>query len=193
MRMITDPDAVLIDFLEAGPEAKLDHWTRRYPEQARDLARLAERRWAAASEMSEMPADPHIVSLGQEALRAARAAHASPLASLTAAAQARGLDPDAVAERLGLPVAYFWKLHRRLFAPDSVPRALVSALAQTLGRSAAEIAAYLQRPPRLAAGASYRADSAPHVGPREDFLTALQQDPELTEDDRARWLASGSE
>lgn len=195
-----EADEVLSAFAQAGRGADLAAWTRRHPEHARALARLAAaQRLPVAAEASVNPAaDERVRQIGQSVVAAARAraaqvaAAASPprpvLSSLALAAKARALTPNAVAAALDLPVACFWKLHRRLFAPDSLPQTLIAALADLLGQSADEIAAYLRQPPTLAAGASYRADAAPALGAQEPFAAALARDPALTNAGRARWL-----
>ena len=196
-----EADAILIAFAEAGPDADLAEWTRRYPGHARALARLAADRWGGISPAAaSVKGDPRIVAIGRDIMAAARASAQQPspskgmaLTSLLTAARARGLDAGAVAERLGLPVAYFWKLHRRLFAPESLPRTLVAELAAAVGRGAEEVADYLRQPPTLALGASYRSDTAPAVGEREDFAATLAADPDLAPVQRARWQAEAGE
>ena len=188
---ITDSgDEVLVAFTQAGPGADLAEWTRRHPEYARDLARAAAERWCGEAEaersLADAGAEARLRSAGLSALRALRGA--APMTSLLGAAEAKGLDVDALAARLSLTEAYVVKLHRRLFAPDSLPRALVQSLADALGRAAGEVNAYLAGPPRLAVGASYRSDSAPSVGEREDFRATLGCDPELTAAQRALYL-----
>jgi hypothetical protein len=184
-------DTILIAFADAGPAADLAEWTRRHPEHARFLVRFAaSRRFdAATAAFANNPAaaaaDERVRNIGRAVLAARRPA---PLASLVQAAQARGLSADSLAAVLDLPVACFWKLHRRLFAFDSLPAALIAALAQALARTENEVAAYLRQPPTLARGASYKAASAPVVGSGEDFVRALGDDPDLTEAARARWL-----
>lgn len=188
----TSADAILIAFADAGPAADLADWTRRHPEHARLLARFAaERHYEAQTGFSPgvAVADARVRDIGRAVLASLRPTlMPSPLTSLVLAAKARGLSADAVADALDLPVACFWKLHRRLFAPDSVPRTLVAALAAALARTESEVAAYLRQPPTLARGASYKAASAPAVGVQEEFAPALARDPDLTNTARARWL-----
>lgn len=182
-------DAILIAFADAGPSADLADWTRRHPEHARVLVRFAAHRFAAAAMPSNDPAAAaRVRDIGRSVLAAIRPAPVPPLTSLVLAAKARGLSADALAVVLDLPVGCFWKLHRRLFAPDSLPATLLSALAQALARTESDVAAYLRQPPTLAQGASYKAASAPSVGRQEDFARALAQDPDLTDAARARWL-----
>ena len=112
---------------------------------------------------------------------------AATVRSLVAVAAARGLDAQAVATKLDIPFALFFKLHRRLIAPDSIPQQFLTALADTLGRQADEIAAYLRQPATLAAGSSYRSDDTPTVGEQETFAVALATDPEATDAQKAQW------
>jgi hypothetical protein len=187
----SDRDEALVAFAQAGGK-DLAEWSRRYPAFAGDLARYAAERWAAAeSAPADAAAVAHVRQLGLEAvrrLRAAAPATAPALTSLLAAATARGLDAEAVAAKLDVPYALFFKLHRRLIAPDSVPAKFIAALAETVGRTADEISSYLRQPATLAVGASYRADDAPTVGVQESFADALKADPEATEAQQARWL-----
>lgn len=201
-------DEVLIAFADARSaseqaapgKANLAEWMRRYPAHARDLARFASEQWAgeatATAAAENAPETARIRDIGLSVVRSCRGVSApagvkaaKPLKSLLAAARERGMEADTVAAALDVPVALFWKLHRRLIAPDSVPRTLVASLAETLNRAADEVAAYLRQPPTLAAGASYRSDDAPRVSSeREDFADALKSDPETTDAGRTRWL-----
>jgi len=189
-------DAVLAAFAqatEAPGGAKLADWIARHPGHAGDLARLAADRWAGDTMPASAATAARMQSIGMAALRACRpapvrAAAAAPMTSLLATVKAAGLTADTLSAKLDLPVALFWKLHRRLIAADSVPRALVADLADTVNRTLDEMAAYLRMPPQLAAGASYRSDDAPEVGAQETFAEALQSEPEATDAQRRRWL-----
>lgn len=194
-----EPDAVLTAFAQAAPNgAKLSEWTARYPAQARDLARLAAQVWAGEDREPAVPETAaRYRSLGLAALRAYRPEpkpaevftfSASPITSLLAAAEAAGKGAEGVAASLDLPSALFWKLHRRLIAPDSIPRSFITALADTVNRTVDEVAIYLRMPPQMAAGASFRSDDTPSVGPQESFEEALQTEPEATDAPYRRWL-----
>lgn len=197
-----DADEVLVAFAQAGPGADLAEWASRHPRHARDLARVAaDRCWPESnSALADDAAADRLKSVGLATLRACRPqmaaavqSQAAPLTSLLDAAKARGLDMEALAARLSLTEQYVVKLHRRLFAPASLPKSLVRNLADTLGRAMDDVSAYLAQPPRLAAGASYRADSAPAVGEQEDFAATLRADAELTDEQRAAYLTETEE
>lgn len=201
-----EADAVLTAFVQAqaAPSgASLPEWAARYPSQARDLARLASQAWTGEErETAVSDSAARYRSIGLAALRTYRAepktaevvtfsASAAPMTGLLAAAESAGRGADDVASLLELPSALFWKLHRRLIAPDSVPRALIASLADAVGRTTDEVAAYLRMPPQMAAGASFRSDDTPSVGQQESFEEALQTDPEATDASRRRWLRGG--
>ena len=200
-----DRDEMLIAFsqsVEAGNGNAAD-WMQRHPAHADDIARFAADRWAAGSAPAHLAQSDAsaaaIAAMGMDILRSLRPQTASvtqmapvavrPLTSLVAAAMAKGLDADEAAAALSIPQPLFVKLHRRLIALESVPRAFVSALAETIGRTADEVSAYLRQPPTLATGASFRADDTPTVGGQESFADALRQDPEATGIQRERWLS----
>ncbi len=196
-----ESDAVLTAFAQAKDAqsgAKLSEWTARYPAQAKDLARLASQAWAGEEQEAAAPdIAARYRGIGLTALRACRPEpkpaevftfSAAPMASLLAAAQAAGKEADDVAAVLGLPSALFWKLHRRLIAPDSIPHTLIAGLAASVNRTLDEVAAYLRMPPQMAVGASFRSDSAPHIGAQESFAEALNAEVEATEAQRNRWL-----
>jgi hypothetical protein len=181
-----DGDAVLADFLTAGPQARLTDWAARHPRYARELARAAVDRSMPSLPATDADTD-RVAALGRQVLRERRAA-AVPLVSLRADAETLGLDDEAIAARVGVPTGLFWKLHRRLIDAATLPVALVDQLAATLERTTEELFGYLRQPPQLATGASYRAEAAPQAV-RESFAAALAADPETTPEMRARWTA----
>jgi len=167
-------DAILTEFA-SDPTARVADWAVRYPAQSRAFARLS------ADRAFPLPAgdEARVHSLGLAVLREKRAVYGVGLASLKAAAEAKGLTAESAAAALAVPVGLFWKLHRRLIAFESIPVAFVQRLAQTLDRTVEELASYLRQPPQLAAGASYKNDGAPEAR-QESFQEALQNDPETT-------------
>ncbi len=200
-----ESDAVLTAFAQAQAAsggAKLSEWTARYPDQARDLARLAAQTWAGEESTAAGDNAARCRSIALAALRACRPEpkpapvitfSAGPMTSLLAAAESAGKEADDIASLLDLPSALFWKLHRRLIAPDSVPRSLITALADSINRTADEVAAYLRMPPQMAAGASFRSDDAPSVGQQESFEDALKAEIEVTDAQQRRWLRDDAE
>ena len=174
-------DTILVEFAN-DTTAQVADWAARYPAQAREFAYLAaDRAFPAPSADSA-----HAQSIGMSVLREKRAAYSATFASLKSVAEARGHSAESLAAALKLPLGLFWKLHRRLVSFETIPQALISQLAEKLDRSVDELARYLRQPPQLAAGASYRSDSAPQAT-QESFTSALTNDPDTTDEMRQSW------
>jgi hypothetical protein len=178
-------DTILIEFAN-DTTAQVADWAARYPAQAREFAYLAaDRAFPAASANGA-----HAQSIGLSVLREKRVAYSAvTFASLKSVAEAKGHTAESLAAALKLPLGLFWKLHRRLVAFETIPQALLSQLAEKLDRSVDELARYLRQPPQLAAGASYRSDSAPQAT-QESFASALSNDPDTTDEMRQSWMTS---
>jgi hypothetical protein len=174
-------DTILVEFA-SDPNARVADWAARYPAQAREFAYLATDRAFPAPTADSTRAH----SLGLSVLREKRTTYSATFASLKAVAEAKGHTAESLAAALKLPVGLFWKLHRRLVSFESIPQTLIHQLSATLDRGADELARYLRQPPQLAAGASYRSDSAPEAL-QESFASALLNDPDTTDEMRQSW------
>jgi hypothetical protein len=112
----------------------------------------------------------------------------APIRSLLDEATARGLSLQQFRDAVGLGRGVLMKLDRRLIQFGSIPRAAIENIAAAIQRDVATVASYLQQGPTLAATASYRSEQAPELAAQEDFATAVQTDPSMTAEQRARWL-----
>lgn len=181
----------------------LKEWIRRYPQHKAELIE-----WATMAPIMDyaetLPEDPEaearIRALGDRIIEEARrkwcaqqaattpATAGTPLQSLQATAQRAGLNPKALATRLGIGVTVLMKLEYRLLRFASIPDRLIRQLAETLQVSEQHVRAYLQQPPTLAHGASYRAQQVPQVTEPEDFARAVRSCPDMDEAQKASWL-----
>jgi hypothetical protein len=179
-------DTILIEFAN-DTTAQVADWATRYPAQAREFAYLAADR---AFPAPHADSSARTQSLGLAVLREKRTAYSAvTFASLKSVAEAKGHTAESLAAALTLPLGLFWKLHRRLVSFETIPQALINQLAEKLDRSVDELARYLRQPPKLAAGASYRSDSAPQAL-QESFASALNNDPDTTDEMRQSWATS---
>lgn len=161
-------------------------WLDRYPEHATDLIH-----WATQAPIADraetLYADPEgearTLAVGLNVVAEFRARYEASLPSLLT----RGLNASALAERLSLSVPLVFKLERRLLSFASLPAALIDRLADVLQVTERQVRDYLNQPPTLAAGASYRADNAPKAVRQQDFLQAVRTDHEMTEEEKAFW------
>lgn len=185
-----DPDAYdVVGAFAAAQDARPDdrtllrRWTQRFPQFAEDLVAFG----YAHAALGWSLADP--VEAEAEATATAKA----PLTDLIAAAEGRGLSGAKFAQAVGLDKPLLASLNQRLLDAASLPLSLAARIAATLNRPLAEVTAYLQQPPRLAAGAHYRSRQAPalvaELRPRQTFADALHAGGALSEEDRASWLA----
>ena len=200
-----ETDDVLMAFAaarEAAPDDKtlLRSWTNRYPQFADALIAVDYARLMTGMTLTDAlddgPEDAEIMALGREIIQAQRQAakpHAArpPLTSLVSDAAARGLDAGAVASALRLDRLLLGRLEQRLLDAATLPMSLVRQIAQMLGRSSDEVAAYLRGGPRLAMQAQYRASRAPSLPASEatqlSFAEALQGGQNMSEEDKAYW------
>ena len=189
-----DEDDVLEAFERARRAAPDDRtllraWAERFPGHADALIEVSYAGLAAGMSLSDPledgPTDAETVAFGRTFLDSYFAT--PPIASLVAEAGARGLAPAAFARALRLDTAVLGRLNQRLLEASTLPRALVRRMAEAIGRTADEVAAYLSQPPRLAAGAQYKAKVAPRLresAPRQSFADIAQG---LSQADRDFW------
>lgn len=189
-----DEDDVLEAFERARWAAPDDRtllraWAERFPDHADALIAVSYAGFAAGVSLSDPledgPADAETVAFGRAFLDSHFAAPA--IVSLVAEAGARGLAPTAFARALHLDTATLGRLTQCLLETGTVPKALVRRVAEAIGRTADEVAAYLNQPPRLSAGAQYKAKSAPKLresAPRQSFAEAIGG---LSQADRDFW------
>jgi hypothetical protein len=190
---------------EAGPNsASLAEWIHRYPEYARELTAFA----ASWSLMTWLPPSPDAEEVDEETLvlrgmsviqnllhrkeqeRAPAAIGAvAPIASLLEEGRARGLGPRQLAQAADLGDISLRKLDRRLIRFGSIPREAIEGLAGAIHRGADSVAQYLQQGPTFAAAARHRAEQAPQLAEPEDFFDAVRNDPTMSDEQRARWVA----
>ena len=189
-----DEDDVLEAFERARRAAPDDWtllraWTARFPDHADALIEVSFAGLASGVSLSDPledgPADAETVTFGRAFLDEYFAA--PPLVSLVDEARARGLTPPVFARTLRLDTSALGRLNQRLLEAVTLPNALVRRVAEAIGRTAGEVAAYLAQPPRLAAGAQYRAKAAPRLresAPRQSFAEAIGG---LSQADRDFW------
>jgi hypothetical protein len=159
------------------------------------VARFAAR-WSASDILGPRPgefrADPARVARSRAVVARviAELGHDAPITSLLAEARRVNRTLPEAAARAGLSVPLFALLDRRLVRFASLPDALFARLAEAIGRSVADVRAYLAGPPVLPRNAQFRADHAPvSAGATQDFFAAVRADPLLSEAEKAQWLA----
>jgi len=200
--MPEDIDAILAAYVDASRKAggtRLEEWVRRYPQHERTLvefavydyvfehgrtfARLATERESLFLSRAQTVRERLMAKQGLTA----KGKPVCAIRSLLAVAKEHGWPPTALAQRLQLGVSVIVKLERRLLRPETLPRKLITELAQLLDRNYAEVIHYFQQPPTLSSQASYRASRAPHLVGQEEFRAALEASHDMTEEQKSYW------
>ncbi|HEX8162896.1 MAG TPA: hypothetical protein VF538_13585 [Pyrinomonadaceae bacterium] len=79
-------------------------------------------------------------------------------------------------------------LDRGLISFPSIPPKILDTVASTIKHTVEALSRYLQMGPRLALGASYKAEETPATEDPQDFFDAVRADPTLSEERRQQLL-----
>jgi hypothetical protein len=193
--MQTDINLILAEYEDAAAAhagTRLADWIEKFPEHSEALADFA-----MANSTLRQGTEPH-EDTNEEArwLQSAIAAggktrsELAPQAirSILTVAKDAGMSPQTLAGRIGIGLAVLAKLDRRLLRVSTIPRALVTEIAEALQLPVRVIVSYIRLAPTLSASASYKASKAPRVR-QETFAGALADCPGMDEDLKRRWIA----
>jgi hypothetical protein len=198
--------------VEAPDSVSLAEWIQQFPDYERELTEFA----VAWARMEGLPAATnrqeenletqllrsmsivrdvmHTYAVTQSSDVNASAASAAASSSMVfpgivGGATRRGLTLVTLAERLDLSPVLVRKLDRRLIALARIPLLVIESLAALLGQTKLQIEQYLQGPQQFALGARHKAPQGTSLAPKEDFFDAVRAAPDLTDEQRQRWLA----
>ena len=179
----------------------LARWVARCPQFQRELTDFAAR-WALSDfdlAAQENAPDTLPDAVWTQAQNAALRVVSQSNATLSATSQTPELlnslltncggTSKTLADALELPLALTLKLQNRLFIYATLPPAFIDRLAQTVKSSRAAVAAYLQMPPQLPAGARYNSKTRPQVPLQESFTDAVRRDNQLTQAQKEQLLS----
>jgi hypothetical protein len=93
------------------------------------------------------------------------------------------------ADATGLSPVLVTMLDRGLISFSTIPTSILDNVASTIMLTVETLSRYLQMGPRLAPGASYKAEESPATEAPQDFFEAVLADPTLSEERRAQLLA----
>jgi hypothetical protein len=188
---------------ERGESGALGTILAEYPAQVGELTEFRAALLATSSYEHEAPT-PEVDAIGDRAMARAfgvvfpvrvpvpSAPVAVAAASLQALRKARNLAPRALANKLGLGVDVLTNLERGFIKAATVPERLVRALGEALDASAEQIHAILRAqamslPAMLRSTEGQSLEVEPH--PELDFERAVAISPNMTDEQKAAWLA----
>lgn len=195
----------LHDALQGNPHGGglLQDWVARYPQHERELVEVAVQQKyfgglpdgtpLLGTSMPQFGADaPDFAKIHEKFIRNAQSrAKTLPIKSINSELRARGGSLNELASDLRISKTILTKLDKRMLAPGSLPNHFIEALAKAIGRSLADMKAYLTMPPsRPSTALSFKATEAPGVSSeQQDFRRALETDEDVKGADRAHWLS----
>lgn len=185
---------------ESATPRPLKEWTTQYPQYAQNLAQ-----WSVTESLLELTPEPVITSemtaqsreIGRNVLAEARGRYEASLpalSSINATAKAKGSTLNALAQSLGISSRALQTLDMRQARFETIPARLFAQIAEKLEVSAAQVRNYLQfNSATLAQGVAYKSNGVPQVGEQKDFADIIQSDLNMTEEQKALWLARDDE
>lgn len=204
-RMVDDVMMEIIEQHEAGLQPDIDEYVRSYPELAEELEnRLMYYLLEGQEVIREAQAEYQTQAYKDEveALKADQVAQqrkadlldqlfpSPPLTSLLAAGNERGLNPRALAKKLGVTMDILTALEQHRIRLAGMPKALVAELAAAIDAPINSVQAYLRGP--ATAGAFHLHPDTPTAAQQADFLTLVDQSLMLTPEQKAYWRTLAS-
>jgi transcriptional regulator with XRE-family HTH domain len=185
--------AAYVAEVKSGQMPNLDGYLARYPEYALELADFIVTYHLTLADLPE-PDETPVETLSPGFARALEAIHAregvgaqAALTGLEDRSFDVGIDPDQLAERVGVSPSFIARLDARAVAAASIPRELFRRLADALDVQVEAVMAFLGASGQ-AGGAFFYADQAP-TGGQDDFLTAIEASDDLDPARKAEWRA----
>lgn len=111
---------------------------------------------------------------------------AESLSDLREAAAKIGLEREELLKAVGVSETLMRKINRRILT--EIPGAIQEKLAETLRVSLESLQAFFNLPSVLPQKANYKSKTAPQTQPKQTFAEAIKNDPELSDDEKARLL-----
>jgi hypothetical protein len=182
-------------FTEEASSSKQPHrllkvWAHRYPEYAADLAAVAYAHLVEPNVDLQTAANldsSSVVAAAQRVLNRF-STPATPLKSIIQVLADKGLKQKNFADSLHIDIPLLAKLEQRLLEVASIPDILIKQLASGIGRTKADIIAYLSQAPTLAPEGRYKSGQTPTVPPtRQNFLDAIEKSSILASDQKEYW------
>lgn len=190
---------VLEDFAmasAAGNEQQiLRVWMEKHPQYADDLMNFAAARsivrYSPEFEISAAD-EAKYKELGARNLRqvfsGAPEKSATAIASLTELAKTKGLNKLKFAHALDLSLSLVMYLENKRLDFASIPRKVIGKIAQVLETGEDLVASYLNQPPNLATGASFKTETRPDDIKPKSFAEAVREDQQLSAEQKRKLL-----
>jgi hypothetical protein len=198
-------DQVLFEFMtenENPTREALTEWVHRYPQYERELVDLAVDWFQMSlplSSGSPVENEEAVVARGvdyvhqflleEEAHRQMLPKTSRPFLGFIKEAKDLHISLDEFAERIGLTPALLAAIDQRMMRYASLPAELIQGLVDIVGMELPTGRLYLQTQQAISGAQRFKSDQTPQVSEQVDFFDEVRVDPDLTEEQRQRWLA----
>lgn len=204
-------DEVLDEMLAS--EGKIDaavvvKWTNLYPQHKRELidfaarfvlaesidtqdedsAQIEDETLNSASQIALKISQEKRTDFRQKALAMIKEQSKQPIKSILEEATASGKNIRSLAETLELSIPIVLKLENRLLEFATIPQEIIVRLSEIIKCSSEAVASYLQSERQFISGANYKSEGQPELPPKQDFSDAVRTDPNLSDEQKRRWL-----
>lgn len=169
-----------------------------YPEYADDLADFAAARAVVRHPPEEKLSDEEerrFQETGMKSLRVvlsslnAAGSTENALQSLVETAKAKNLNRSKFAAALGLSTSLVMYLEKRRLDFSSIPQAIMVKIARVLDTGEDLVSNYLNQPPDLATGASFKTNARAEELPPKSFAEAVHEDQQLSAEEKRKLLS----
>lgn len=167
-------------------------WQKRYPQFEREIAEAVNdwREFAFFALEDESPEElPHSQN-AENAMRKAfensRSPSAETISDLREFAEKKGIDRKTLPEKLGVSETLMRKLERRNL--KEIPRFIEKKMAEIFSVSIESWQAFFSLPATLPKAARYKSKTTPQTQPKQTFIEAVENDPELSVEEKQTLL-----
>jgi len=197
-------DQVLFNFMaenENPTREVLTEWIHRYPQYKRELVNLAVDWFQMAIPLpDDTPVENettvvergvdhvHNYIIEEEARLQTTPKTSRPFLGFVSEARALHLTLDEVAEQIGLTPALLVKIDQRMIRYTSLPIELLQNLVDKIDGDLFSSARYLQLQPAIPRNQRFKSAQQPQVSEQTDFFDEVRADPDLSDEQRQRWL-----
>lgn len=178
----------------AGNDLKvLQVFSGKYPQFADDLADFAAARAVVKHAPEEELTEAEEAKLQESGLNNLRFAlnslnSANTLTSLVETAKTKGLNRAKLAAAIGLSTSLVIYLEKRRLDFATIPKQIITKIAQVLETGEETISVYLKQSPSFAENTSYKTESRPENQPPKNFAEAVREDQQLSAEDKRKLL-----
>jgi len=167
-------------------------WQKLYPQFSRQIAE-AVNDWREfeffaleTEEPEELPPSESAENAMRKALTNTRSQAVEAITDLRELAEKQGVKRETLREKLGVSETLMRRIERRNL--KDIPRVIEKKMAEIYRVSVESLQAFFRLPATLPKAVHYKSKDAPQTQPKQSFAEAVENDPELTDEEKRKLL-----